>query len=63
MSNAINGGMLVPEPAMVQMFPSGTYVDLLAPDRTTIHPDDIAHHSAMTCRYGGGVRRFQLLRT
>lgn len=57
-SNAINGGMLVPEPAMAQMFPTGTYVDLLNPDPATIHPEDIAHHGGMTCRYGGGVRRF-----
>lgn len=57
-SNAINGGMLVPEPTMVQMFPSGTYLDLLNPDPTLIHPGDIAHHTAMTVRYGGGVRRF-----
>lgn len=58
MSNAIDGGMLVPEPAMVQMFPSGTYVDLLDPHPDTIQADDIAHHTGMTVRYGGGVRRF-----
>lgn len=57
-SNALDGGMLVPEPAMVQMFPSGTYVDLLDPKADTILPEDIAHHTGMTVRYGGGVRRF-----
>jgi hypothetical protein len=58
MSNAIDGGMLVPEPAMAQMFPSGTYVDLLKPRADAIHPGDLAHHLGMLCRYGGGVRRF-----
>lgn len=58
MSNAINGGMLVPVPTMAQMFPSGTYVDLLKPDPACIQARDIAHHTAMTVRYGGGVRRF-----
>lgn len=58
MSNAENGGMLVPEPAMTQMFPSGAFVDLLGPTSDVIHPDDIGHHLGMLCRYGGGVRRF-----
>lgn len=57
-SNAIDGGMLVPEPAMAQMFPTGTFVDLLKPKADTIHPEDIAHHLGMLCRYSGGVRRF-----
>lgn len=58
MSNAIDGGMLVPKPAMAQMFPSGSFVDLLEPAAETIHAEDIAHHLGMLCRYGGGVRRF-----
>lgn len=58
MSNALDGGMLVPEPAMAQMWPSGEYVDLLNPDPAKIHAPDIAHHLGMLCRYGGGVSRF-----
>lgn len=58
MSNAINGGMLVPEPAMAEMYATGTFVDLLDPQPESIHPEDIAHHSGMACRYGGGVRHF-----
>jgi hypothetical protein len=58
MSNAIDGGMLVPVPSMAQMFPSGNYVDLLVPDYEQIEAEDIAHHLSMLCRYGGGVRRF-----
>lgn len=57
-SNALDGGMLVPKPSMVQMYPSGVYVNLLDPDPALICPADIAHHLGMTCRYGGGVRRF-----
>jgi hypothetical protein len=43
---------------MIEVFPSGNYVDLIEPKADTILIEDIAHHLALTCRYSGGVRRF-----
>jgi len=37
---------------------SGLYVDVAAPVPGDIHIEDIAHHLAMTVRFGGAVREF-----
>lgn len=57
MSNAHDGGMLVPEATQIETV-SGRFVDTLHPDPATIDAADIAHHLAMLCRYGGAVSRF-----
>lgn len=56
--NSEDGAQLSPKPQQIEMFPSGTYVDLLNPDPDTILLEDIAHHLSLICRYNGGVRRF-----
>lgn len=57
MSNAHNGAMLSPEASQIETA-SGRFVDVLNPDPATIDLGDIAHHLALTCRYGGAVKRF-----
>lgn len=57
MSNAANGGMLVPRPTQMETI-SGRFVDTLRPDPSTIDAGDLAHHLSMLCRYGGAVSNF-----
>jgi hypothetical protein len=41
----------------VEMF-SGVFFDLLVPDSDEVDIKDIAHHTALTCRFNGGTSRF-----
>ncbi len=56
-SNAANGAMLVARATVIETT-SGRLIDLMAPDAAAIDPHDIAHALAMTCRYGGQIKRF-----
>lgn len=55
--NSVNGAMLSPSPAQIEVA-SGRYVDLLNPDPGTITLADIAVALSNTCRYGGHVSVF-----
>lgn len=56
-SNSANGAMLSSTPPEIEVF-SGGFVDLLNPDPKTLGLDDVARGMALTCRYGGHIRRF-----
>jgi hypothetical protein len=56
-SNSKNGAMLSARPPEIETA-SGRFVDLFEPDPETIELWDVAHGLALTCRYGGHVRRF-----
>lgn len=40
----------------IQVYPSGTAFDLLAPRAADVHPGDIAHHLSQLNRFTGGTR-------
>lgn len=56
-SNSHDGAMLSPKATQIETF-SGQFVDVYDPDPSTITLEDVAHALALTCRYGGHVKRF-----
>jgi uncharacterized protein len=56
--NSEDGALFSPVPESIEVYPSGSFVNLLDPDPDTIHLLDIAHHLSMCCRYAGGVKKF-----
>lgn len=56
--NSEDGALFSPQPQMIEVYPSGDFVDLLNPQPETIHLADITHHLSMCCRYAGGVKEF-----
>lgn len=51
------GGVSGPGPSFVQTA-SGRHIDINAPEPSLIRAEDIARGLALTCRYGGQLRRF-----
>lgn len=57
LSNAHDGAMMTPVKTEMETH-TGKFVDVLQPDPRTIDIEDVAHHLAVTCRYGGAVHGF-----
>lgn len=56
-TNSVDGALLSAGKTQVETF-TGRFVDVLHPKPETIVLDDIAHGLAMTCRYGGHIKKF-----
>jgi hypothetical protein len=56
-TNSIDGALLSAGKTEIETF-TGRFVDVLHPNPDTISFDDIAHALAMTCRYGGHIKKF-----
>lgn len=56
-TNSVDGALLSAGKTEIETF-TGRFVDVLNPKPDTIVIDDIAHGLAMTCRYGGHIKKF-----
>lgn len=56
-SNSQHGAMLSAHATEIEAF-SGEFVDVLRPDPSTIHIEDITQHLSLLTRYNGAINRF-----